>query len=93
MGLKDEKAARQAKSIKRKLAKVFHDYSENGLSIYVLREKLKELDGGFDISYNTLRATLNAEDTSPPNLFAVIGLARLWHLDTASLLAPPIFGR
>lgn len=86
MGVKDIKAARQAASIKRRL---FNAFKNSGLSYYGVQSELEKMEGGFSIAYNTIRSTLDPSDSTTPNLYAVIGMARLWHLDTASLLAPP----
>ena len=87
MGIKDDKSLKQTLSIKRKLMKAFVD---SGLSLYAVHAALAKREDGFKLSYNTIRTTLDPTDTSPPNLFALISLARLWNLDTASLLAPPV---
>ena len=86
MGIRDERATRQAVSIKTKL---FNAFQKSGLSYYSLAAELEKMDDGFNIAYNTIRNTLNPKDPTTPNLYAVLGMARLWNLDTASLLAPP----
>ena len=77
--------------IKKRLADYYRNIpKENRPSIYSLQQKLADMPGGFEISYNTLNDILSERRTdSAPNIYAVLALCRYWHLDYAAILAPP----
>ena len=85
---KPEKAQKnQIRAIKLKLASAFR---ESGLTYYKVRQKLTDQKfWGYDLSYNSVCQTLDPEDERTPNLFAVLGMARMWNLDLTSLLRMP----
>ena len=78
----------QAKIIRARLRKKYQEISEN-VSLYKVHEQVSEY---FPVAYGTVKNVLdesNADDPSTPNLYVVLALCRLWHLDTAYIFSPP----
>ena len=75
----------QVEAIKKRLSAAIE---ESGLSDYQLTEKINDSEDPLTVNYNTVKSTLNLQNTAL-DMTTVIAISRYLHLDTAVLLSPP----